>query len=99
MKTVIVMMINKVGEMSTEPISVIYIVLRKVSRNYIDFGGLLLIFKMYHTQLPLVFGKPFLISSHILSSFQMISLEYYVCAISDHMFQRFQVIIRMQPRK
>ena len=71
--------------------------MRAIKNNHIPFGGVLLLLTMDHTQLAPVQAKPILVSSHILSCFKMVRLEYSVRFNSNLNFQRVQEIARMLP--
>ena len=59
------------------------------------WGGLLIIATMDHTQLQPVQGRPFLLSSHVITCFKMVMLKTSVRASGDVQFQRLQAIARM----
>jgi hypothetical protein len=73
------------------------IILRKIRKNNIFFGGLLIIASMDHRQLPPVTGKPFLMSSHVLSCFKFSVLDHSVRASQDSYLERTVNIARMHP--
>ena len=62
-------------------------------------GEVLIISTMDHTQLQPVNGRPFLLSTHVITCFKMIKLECSVRASGDQDFQRMQEIIRMHVSK
>ena len=58
-------------------------------------GGVVVISTMDHTQLQPVKGRPFLLSTHVITCFKMVKLETCVRAAGDKDFQRLQEITRM----
>ena len=93
------LLLDEAGQMSAELLSVLDIILRRIRSNNIFLGGILLLCTMDHTQLAPVVGRPFLVSSHIVSCFSMVGLKHSVCASLDTEFQRVQVIARMHPNE
>ena len=99
LQTVNVILLNELGQISTELISVIDMFFSRFRRNNISFGGILLLCTVDHTQTLLDSGNPFLVSLHTLSCFQIVRLDNSVSAIGDHMFQGFQIISQVYSRK
>ena len=62
-------------------------------------GEVLIISTMDHTQLQPVNGRPFLLSTHVITCFKMIKLQCSVRASGDQDFQRMQEIICMHASK
>ena len=58
-------------------------------------GGLLVISTMDHTQLQPIEGRPFLLSSHVITCFEMVQLQTSVRAAADVQLQRIQQIASM----
>ena len=56
-------------------------------------GGIVIISSLDHTQLKLVKGSPFLLSSHINTNFKMANLETSLWAVADLPQQKTQQII------
>ena len=79
--------------------SVLDIILRKVRRTELPFGGVLILGTMDHTQLGAIDGWSFLVSSHILTNFTLVQLSHSVRAHGDPPFQRLQELTRMSPVK
>ena len=98
LKILDILFIDEIGQVSSELLGTLDIILRKIRMNDIFFGGLLIISTLDHKQLPPVRGKPFLTSSHILSCFESYILESSVRAHDDHEFSRLQSIARMSPQ-
>ena len=82
-----VLFLDEAGLVSKNLLSVISMILRRIRNDAIIFGGVLIICTIDHNQLPLVLEKLFLISSHILSFFQMVRLGNSVCANTESLFQ------------
>ena len=62
-------------------------------------GGVIIISTMDHTQLQPVAGRPFLLSSYVITCFKLVKLEISVICSIDINFQRLQKIVRMHYRK
>ena len=97
LKTVHIIFLDEAGQVSAELLSIIDMVLRRVRSNDLPFGGVLILCTFDHQQLQPIKGKPFLISSHIISCFKFAKLQHSVRANSDPNFQRLQNIARMHP--
>lgn len=93
-----VLFIEEVGQMSADLLSLLDLIIQNVRGNGIFMGGILLICTMDHSQLQPVNGRPFLVSSHIPSCFQMTKFEHSVCT-SEPDLQRLLQIARMHPRQ
>ena len=78
-----ILFIDNIDQLSAEMLCTLDIILRRVRRNNIFLGGLLFIGTMDHKQLPSVNGTPFLVSTHILTSFKFSVLSHSVQAIQD----------------
>ena len=63
------------------------------------FDGMLLLTLINHTQLQLVKGRPFLLSSLIIECFTMVKLETPVRCVGDNNFIRLQEILQMNHSK
>lgn len=98
LKTLHILFIDEIGQVSSELLGTLDIILRKIRNNDIFFGGLLIISTLDQKQLPPVRGKPFLTSPHILSCFKSYILKNSVRAHNDNDFSRLQYIARMSPR-
>lgn len=90
---------DKIGQCSGENISLLDIIFKKVRKNNIFFGGVLLIGTLDHKQLAPIQGKTFLLSSHTLSCFEVSCVEKSVRANDEINFQGLQNIARMYPDK
>ena len=84
--------IDKEVHIYAELMSTLEVILRRLCRNSIPFGGVLIMCTIDHTQLVPVKGKQFLVSYHILSCFKIGILQHYICSFNDPEFQRFQQI-------
>ena len=98
-RTLDVIFFDEMGQVSSEYLSTLDIILRKVRGSNVFFGGILIIFTMDHTQLQPVEGRPFLTSCHILSCFKMVTLVCSVRASNDPAFKRIQQIARYNYQK
>ena len=92
-----VIFIDEIGQVSSELVSTLDIILRKLRNNDIFFGGLLIISTIDYKQLAPIKGKPFLTSPHILSCFVGYELKSSVRANDDENLERIQNISRMPP--
>ena len=92
-----VLFIDESGQVSSELISTLEIILRILRGNTIPFGGVLIICTLDHTQFLPVKGKPFLVSFHNLICFKMVRLQIFIHAYNDPEFQQLQKIARMHP--
>ena len=62
-------------------------------------GGVIIISKMYFTQLQPINGRTFLLSTHVITCFKMVKLQSSVRAAGDVDFQQLQAIVRMHYSK
>ena len=90
-----VIFLDEIGPLSTEMLSVLDIILRKTRDSNIFMGGILIISTIDHTQLQPVEGRPFLLSSHVITCFKMIKLQSSVRASDDIELQRIIQIASM----
>ena len=90
---------DEIGQLPTELLSVIEIMFCRVRSNSISMNEVLIISTMDHSQLHPVNGRPFLLSTHIITCFKIIKVECSVRTSSDQHFQRIQEIIRMHVSK
>lgn len=97
LKTIDVLFIDELGQVSAEQLQTIDLILRRIRKSQIPFGGVLILGTMDHTQLQPIKELPILTSSFMLTCFQMVSLEHSVRAHGDPDFQRLQAITRMNP--
>ena len=98
-RTLDIIFFDEMGQVSSEYLSTLDIILRKVRGSNIFFGGILVIFTMDHTQLQPVQGRPFLTSCYVLSCFKTVSLVCSVRASNDPEFRRIQQIARYSYQK
>jgi len=94
LRTLDVMLIDEAGYMSANLLNITDTVLRKIRGKSAFMGGVLVIATIDDQQLPPVKAKPFLISSLIPTSFEMVALEYSVRARTDILLQRIINISR-----
>ena len=99
LKMVDVLCLDEVGQISSEMLSCLDIILRRIRNNNICLGGLLFICTLDHKQLQPIDGRPFLVSPMVLSCFKFVRLSESVRANGDPDLQRIQNIARMHPQK
>ena len=90
-----VIFIDEIGQVSAELIATLDIVLRKLKRNDIFFGGILIISTMDHKQQAPIKGRPLLTSPHVLTCFDAYMLQQSVRANDDKNLSEIQDISRM----
>ena len=73
------------------------LVLRKLRDVTTPFRGVLILGTMDHAQFRAINGLPFLLSTHIMTSFILVGLRHSVLAAGDVDFQRLQDLTRMSP--
>ena len=61
-------------------------------------GGLLVIYKIYHTQIQPLNGKQFLLSSHTITCIKMVPLKTLLISADDLTFQNIQELNRIDSR-
>ena len=98
-QTLDVLFLDEVGQISSELLTCLDIILRKVRSNNIFLGGILFICTLDHKQLPPINGNPFLTSPMIMSCFEFINMNDSVRASGDINLQRIQQIARLNPVK
>ena len=97
LRTIDVMFLDEIGQVSSELLSVLDIIFRRVRGNSIFMGGVLVFSTIDHTQLPPVSGHPFLLSSHVVTCFKMFHLKHSVRAANDNRLQGIISIASMHP--
>ena len=95
LKSIDILLIDEIGQTPAELLSVIDIIIRRIRSSQIVFGGVLVIGTMDHTQLLPVSGRPFLLSSLIITCFTMVKLETPVRCAGDQSFQHLQELVRL----
>lgn len=85
--TVDMLLIDECGQLSSQQIVVLDIILRELRKSRLPFGGILLGGSFDHKQLGSIGGLPFLLSSHMLSDFTLVKLARSVRAASDPILQ------------
>ena len=93
-----ILLIDEIGQLSSEFLSSLDIILRRIRNNDIFLGGVFVISTIDHKQLPPIKGKPFLTSPHVLSCFDAYILKKSVRANNDKDLVRIQEISRMNPK-
>ena len=64
-------------------LSTLGIILRRVRNTDIFMGGVIIISTMDHTQLQPINGRPFLLSTHVVTCFKMVKLQSSVRDAGD----------------
>ena len=59
--------------------------------------GLMVIYKIYHTQIQPLNGKPFLLSSHTITCIKMVPLKTPVISTNDLSFGKIHKLIALIP--
>ena len=77
-----VLFIDEAGILSAQMVSVLYIILRRIRHCNLPFGGVLLMVSLDNCQFSAITGKPFLVSSLMLTCFQMVRFKHSVRALS-----------------
>ena len=95
--TVDVGFLDEASQVSAEQLSILKIILRKLRKSELPFGGVLILGSMDHTQTHPVNATPFLLSSLILTTFTMVQLKESVRAARDAQFCEFQSLTRENP--
>ena len=91
--------LDEIGQLPSELLAILDIVLGQIRDTNIFFGGVVIISTIDHTQLWPVRGCPFLTSSHTITCFRMVKLRISVWAVGDPNFQRIQKNARMHYNK
>ena len=76
--TLDVILADEFGQLSSEFIGTIDIILHHLRRSNLMFGGVLLIGTLDHTQIQPWKGRPFLTSPQIIPCFEMVNLKHSV---------------------
>ena len=91
--------LDEVGQISSEMMTCLDIILWRIRNNNIFLGGVLFICTMDHKQLQAINGKPFLVSRMVLSCFEFVKISESVRASQDSNLQHIQHHAHMNPRK
>ena len=94
-----ILFFDEIGQLPAEIFAAIEIILPRVRDSNEFMGGVIIISTMDHTQLQPVAGRPFLLSSYVITCFKMVKLETSVRASRDIPFQRLQQIVCMNYSK
>jgi hypothetical protein len=89
-----ILFIDELGQLSSELMVTLDIILRKLHSNSIYIGGVLVVFTLDHTQIQPYDARPFLTSTNLISCFRMVLLTTSVRAANDNALQRVQEISR-----
>ena len=94
-----ILFFDEIGQLPAEIFAAIEIILRRVRDSNEFMGGVIIISTMDHTQLQPVSGRPFILSSYVITCFKMVKLETSVRDYRDISFQILQHIVRMNYSK
>ena len=94
-----IIFIDEIGQVSSELIATLDVILRRLKMNDIFFGGILIICTIDHKQLAPIKGRPILTSPHMLTCFDAYMLKESVRAHDDKNLSEIQDICRMSFRK
>lgn len=94
-----VLFINKSGQVSTEILATLDILLRKVRNTKISISGLLVIDMLDNKHITPVEGEPTRTSTHILTSFKFATLQHSVRARGCPDLQQHRNIAQLHHRK
>ena len=83
---------DELVQSTSELIFFVKIILRRLQKNNIFLGDVLIIFTMDHTKIIPFKYRPSLTSTHVLPCFRMVVLETSVRASGDENFHRYQAI-------
>ena len=94
-----VLICDEMGQLSSNFVAMLDIILRRLRDNNLYLGGVLVIGTLDHTQIQAIDSRPFLTSSNLIPCFKMVALENSVRAAEDHHFFRIQQIARYHHKK
>ena len=83
LQTLDILFLDEIGQISTELLCIMDIILRKIHDNDIFIGRILVIGTFDQKQLLPVQGHPFLMSPHVFSSYKFSMFKKSVCASGD----------------
>jgi len=81
--TMDVLLIDEVGQLSSQQFALLDIILRHIRNSILPFGGVLIFGTFDHAQIGAIQGLPFLLSSHLQTDFTLIMLKHSVRAAND----------------
>ena len=70
--TVDVIFLDEAGQVSAEQLATIDIIMRKLQKCHLPFGGVLIVGTMDHSQTQPIQAMPFLLSTLVLASFNIV---------------------------
>ena len=91
------LMIDELGQVSAQMLSILDLILRRIKRSSVFGGGVLLICTMDHRQLYPINGLPPMLSPNMITSFVFRRMKTSMRANGDNAFLRIQEISRMLP--
>eukprot|EP00984_Skeletonema_dohrnii_P023809 scaffold12895_cov164-Skeletonema_dohrnii-CCMP3373.AAC.6 len=95
--TMDVLFFDEFFQFSSEQLAVTELILRKIRRSNLPFGGVFILANMDHAQGAAIGGTPIILSSFMTTTFALVELNHSVRAHNDPDFQRLQKIARMSP--
>ena len=90
-----ILFVDEIGQLRAGCFATREIIFFQVRESDTFMGGIIVISIMDHSQLQPASGRPFLISSHLITCYMIMKLETLVRAFGDMLFQRLQQIIQM----
>ena len=97
LKALDVLLLDELGQLAAELISILDIIFRRIRQSNAFMGGVLVISTMDPLQLPPIQGRPPLLSPYLITCFMLFELKHSVRASLDSNFRRIQDITRMLP--
>ena len=97
LRTLDFLYIDEIGKLSSEYMTALDIILRKVRDSTILYGGVHIQGSCDHAQIPSPNASPFMTSTHTLTSYIFVQLNQSVRAHSEPEFQKIQQLARMNP--
>ena len=97
LKTIDVLLFDELYQFSSEQLAVTEMILRKLRKSNLPFGGVHILSNMDHAQSGPADATPILLSSFMTTCFILVGLEQSVRAHGDDDFQELQRIARISP--
>ena len=97
--TLDVLMVDEMGQLSAEMLSVMDIIFRRLRDSSIFMGGVLVLATVDSKQLKPIRGIPSLLSTHMLTCFRFTKLKHSVRAANDETYQRIMDLSREDASK
>ena len=95
LRTLDILFVDEIGQLSAELLSTLDIILRRIRCSSIFMGGILVIATIDQVQLRPIKGLPFLLSPYVLTCFSMGILKHYVRCSTCWVLKELNRIARM----